>query len=246
MRLDKFPDDILNKMLEIYKDSIPNEEFALILENIKDEKEAEKELLYITNYDRLIQISKLIQQDPRSFPNNIIPDNRKNLIKLINNRKSYLWIDYFIEKKLIIHIKIYTKKLKEVEEEFTNMKSKINNIRNDTDKFNKAQMQVSLISLQLINTKKKEQEIVEEAQNIQKKLKAGKININKDIIEIMKKTIDNNIKKAMYELDLVEFLQKNLVEILEKNEGGQHMTATFINKKLKFKKKYKKTKNIKK
>jgi hypothetical protein len=190
-----------------------------LINNRKDylwEKEAEKELLNITNYDSIIETYNLISQNPRSNPNNMIPDKIKILIKLINNRKDYLWIDNYIEKKLIVHTNIYPNKLKKIEEEFTNMKSIINNNRNDTDKFNVAQKQVNLISLQLKITKETEKNIVEYAQNIQKKLKAGNIYIDKDIIKVIKKTIDNHIKDAKNQLDFLENLQKKLVENLQK------------------------------
>jgi hypothetical protein len=182
-----------------------------LINNRKDylwEKEAEKELLNITNYDSILETYNLISQDPRSYPNNIISNKIKILIKLINNRKDYLWIDNYIEKKLIVHTNIYPNKLKKIEEEFTNIKSIINNNRNDTDKFNVAQKQVNLISLQLKITKETEKNIVEYAQNIQKKLKAGNIYIDKDIIKVIKKTIDNHIKDAKNQLDFLENLQK--------------------------------------
>jgi hypothetical protein len=182
-----------------------------LINNRKDylwEKEAEKELLNITNYDSILETYNLISRDPRSNPNNMIPDKIKILIKLINNRKDYLWIDNYIEKKLIVHTNIYPNKLKKIEEEFTNIKSIINNNRNDTDKFNVAQKQVNLISLQLKITKETEKNIVEYAQNIQKKLKAGNIYIDKDIIKVIKKTIDNHIKDAKNQLDFLENLQK--------------------------------------
>jgi hypothetical protein len=190
-----------------------------LINNRKDylwEKEAEKELLNITNYDSILETYNLISRDPRSNPNNMIPDKIKILIKLINNRKDYLWIDNYIEKKLIVHTNIYPNKLKKIEEEFTNIKSIINNNRNDTDKFNVAQKQVNLISLQLKITKETEKNIVEYAQNIQKKLKAGNIYIDKDIIKVIKKTIDNHIKDAKNQLDFLENLQKKLVENLQK------------------------------
>ena len=190
-----------------------------LINNRKDylwEKEAEKELLNITNYDSILETYNLISRDPRSNPNNIITNKIKNLIKLINNRKDYLWIDNYIEKKLIVHTNIYPNKLKKIEEEFTNIKSIINNNRNDTDKFNVAQKQVNLISLQLKITKETEKNIVEYAQNIQKKKKAGNIYIDKDIIKVIKKTIDNHIKDAKNQLDFLENLQKKLVENLQK------------------------------
>ena len=195
-----------------------------LINNRKDylwEKEAEKELLNITNYDSILETYNLISQDIRSNPNNMIPDKIKNLIKLINNRKDYLWIDNYIEKKLIVHTNIYPNKLKKIEEEFTNIKSIINNNRNDTDKFNVAQKQVNLISLQLKITKETEKNIVEYAQNIQKKLKAGNIYIDKDIIKVIKKTIDNHIKDAKNQLDFLENLQKKLVENLQKKYEGK-------------------------
>jgi len=229
-RLDKLPDDILDKVNGFYQALITNEDFALILKNI-NEKEAEKELLNITNYDRFIKISKLIPQDPRSYPNNMIPKKLKNLMKLINNRGDYLWMDNYIEQILIIHKNIYSNKLKKIEEEFTNMKSIINNNHNDTDKFNVAQKQVNLISLQLKITKETEKNIVENAENIQKKLKAGNIYIDKDIIKVMKKTFDNDIKEVRNQLYLLDFLQRKLVENLQEKEGGRRMRTTFINKK---------------
>jgi len=195
-----------------------------LINNRKDylwEKEAEKELLNITNYDSILETYNLISRDPRSNPNNMIPDKIKILIKLINNRKDYLWIDNYIEKKLIVHTNIYPNKLKKIEEEFTNIKSIINNNRNDTDKFNVAQKQVNLISLQLKITKETEKNIVEYAQNIQKKLKAGNIYIDKDIIKVIKKTIDNHIKDAKNQLDFLENLQKKLVENLQKKYEGK-------------------------
>ena len=49
----------------------------------------------------------------------------------------------------------------------------------------------------------------------------------------MKKTFDNDIKEVRNQLYLLDFLQRKLVENLQKKEGGRRMRTTFINKKKK-------------